>query len=378
MKRLVFFLLLFLSLEAAAAPSAGLRPLPEYDLLFNTGSGWAGADGIISIPLSGQRILWLFGDTLVGNVSDGKRGKCLIINNSIAVQEGIEPGKARLKFHYPVSPDGNPAAFFRPPDEKSWFWPAQGLRTPRSLCIFLMQMEATGDSSVFGFRHIGSWLAVVKNPDESPEKWLVDYKKIPWATFMPGRNIFFGASVLVEGNEVYIYGISEESGKDNGSKAMVLARAPLASPERFGTWRFYAGGKWVRDFRDAGELCPGLATEYSVSHQMQQADSGRRHKSRQIQYMLITSGDAFSGEILVRTAPRPWGPWGKSRLIYRCPEIRGGKDIFCYAARAHPELSSDGNLIITYAANSTDFASLTDASLYRPRFLLLPLPGTGK
>ncbi|MFH0802484.1 MAG: hypothetical protein V2A78_08915 [bacterium] len=96
------------------------------------------------------------------------------------------------------------------------------------------------------------------------------------------------------------------------------------------------------------------------------------------QYILITSGDAFSGEILARTAPYPWGPWEKNRLIYRCPEIKGGKDIFCYAAKAHPELSWKGGLVITYAANSTNFARLSDASLYRPRFLRLTFPGTRK
>lgn len=367
MKRMISCLLILLALSAASAWGADVKPLPEYDRLFTGVNGWTGADGACSIPLSENRILWLFGDTMVGSVSEGKRGSCVLINNSIAIQEGIQVEKAAVKFYYPITPEGKPTPFFAPADGKGWFWPAHGIRTQKALYLFLMQMEATGDSSVFGFRHIGSWLAVIKNPDDPPEQWRIDQKKIPWAVFMPGKNLFFGASFLREGKDVYIYGISEESGKDNQSKAMIMAKAPEASLGYFGTWRFYAGGKWVKDYRDAEELCPGIATEYSVTYLPETR-----------QYLLVTSGDGFSGEIFTRTAQKPWGPWGKSRLLYRCPEIKGGKDIFCYAAKAHPELSGKGGLIITYAANSTDFARLTDASLYRPRFLRFALPGTGK
>jgi len=378
MKRMIFCLLLFLVLSFSGAWGADVKPLTEYDRLFMGENGWTGGDGACSIPLSENRILWLFGDTLIGSISEGKRGSCVLINNSIAIQEGIQVEKAAVKFFYPTTSEGKPAAFLRPEDGKGWLWPAHGIRTPKALYLFLMQMEATGDSSVFGFRHIGSWLAVIKNPDDPPDQWRIAQKKIPWAVFLPGKNLFFGASLLRDGKDVYIYGISEESGKDNPSKAMILAKAPEGSLGYFGTWRFYSGGEWVKDYRDAEDLCPGIATEYSVSLRIQETEGRRQYGEMEKQYILITSGNAFSGEILARTAPQPWGPWGKNRLIYRCPEIKGGQDIFCYAAKAHPELSGGGGLIITYAANSTNFARLTDASLYRPRFLYLALPGFGK
>jgi hypothetical protein len=46
---------------------------PEWDALFERESGWIGADGNYSIPLGGDTTLWLFSDTFVGKVKDGKR-----------------------------------------------------------------------------------------------------------------------------------------------------------------------------------------------------------------------------------------------------------------------------------------------------------------
>ena len=55
------------------------------------------------------------------------------------------------------------------------------------------------------------------------------------------------------------------------------------------------------------------------------------------------------------------------------------EDIFCYAAKGHPELSlTPDELIITYVANSTDFYKMAaDARLYRPRFIRVRFKGTG-
>jgi hypothetical protein len=46
---------------------------------------------------------------------------------------------------------------------------------------------------------------------------------------------------------------------------------------------------------------------------------------------------------------------------------------FVYAGKAHPELAG-GDLAVTYAANSFDFAQLVaDPSLYYPRFAKIRL-----
>jgi hypothetical protein len=50
------------------------------------------------------------------------------------------------------------------------------------------------------------------------------------------------------------------------------------------------------------------------------------------------------------------------------------KRIFCYAAKAHPSQGTDDALMISYVANSYDVGQvITDASLYWPRFVNVPL-----
>ncbi len=61
------------------------EPAPELDALFARTSGWIGADGDYSVPLDKNRTLWLFSDTFVGEVKDGKRVGATMINNSAAI-----------------------------------------------------------------------------------------------------------------------------------------------------------------------------------------------------------------------------------------------------------------------------------------------------
>ena len=51
------------------------------------------------------------------------------------------------------------------------------------------------------------------------------------------------------------------------------------------------------------------------------------------------------------------------------------RPVFCYAAKAHPELTATRDeLLITYAANSWNFWDLfNDARLYWPRFVRVNL-----
>ena len=81
-------LTLLAALNACAASAPAGKAAPEWDALFQRNSGWIGADGDYSIPLTQDTTLWLFSDTLVGKVKDGKRIETSMINNSIALQRG--------------------------------------------------------------------------------------------------------------------------------------------------------------------------------------------------------------------------------------------------------------------------------------------------
>jgi hypothetical protein len=75
----------------------------------------------------------------------------------------------------------------------------------------------------------------------------------------------------------------------------------------------------------------------------------------------------------------PTGPFVPIGLLYRTPETGtfgsyGNPNIITYNAHEHPDLRSDGTLLVTYNVNSLDWRELyDDATIYRPRFIRLQL-----
>jgi hypothetical protein len=333
-----------------------VEPLPGYDALFQRSEGWTGGDGAYSTALDSDRVLWIFGDTFIGQVRLGRHVDATLVNNTIAVQRGRDPDRAAIAFFHGRTPQGAPAAFVRPADGIGWFWPYHGVRTPQGLFLFLIQIERTADPLAFGFKLVATWLAHVPNPDDPPERWQVTQQKLPWS----GERRLFGSTVLLLDGDCYIYGTADETSQGILRKRLILARAPAADLADLSRWRFYGPDGWTDDAERAAPVCDDVANEVSVSFQ---PALGR--------YVLLYTEGSLSAYIVFRSAPAPEGPWGAPVRIYRCPEAQEDPRVFCYAAKGHPELAAaPQELIVTYVTNSTDFALIeSDASLYRPRFL---------
>jgi hypothetical protein len=89
------------------------EPAPEWDARFAGKNGWIGGDGVYSSVLGPRRVLWLFGDTILGSVKDGQRCGAVMVNNTVGVQSGI--GKeVSIRFVAGKAKDGQPAAVFVP------------------------------------------------------------------------------------------------------------------------------------------------------------------------------------------------------------------------------------------------------------------------
>jgi hypothetical protein len=192
--------------------------------------------------------------------------------------------------------------------------------------------------------------------------WKIRQRKIPWSKFSAAGDTIFGSALLRAGGYFYIYGTKEMLENGFRRKYMVLARVTESGVSDFNQWQFFAEGRWVSDVSKAGLLCPDIANEYSVSFQPALK-----------KYVSIYSQHSMSKNIVARTAPEPYGPWSEPIVLYRCPEEDWHDNIFCYAAKAHPEISAaPDELIVTYVTNSMDFSQIeSDARLYRPRFLRL-------
>lgn len=341
--------LLALSLPAPPAVRAA-APLPAWDARFDGQSGWIGGDGVYSVAVSPTRTVWIFSDTLVGRVENGKRVGTVMVNNTVGVQAGRGP----VTFTVGQDAKGKPAALFVPPDGRGWFWPWASVLVGRELLIFQAQIEKAG-SGAFGFKHVGQWLTTVANPEDEPDRWKTSSVPLPMCD--PARGRVFGSAALVVGDELFVYGYA---GPGLG-RSMTVARVPTRSAGDFSTWRYRTADGWSHKPEEAVRLATGVGSEYSVTPK---PGGG---------YLLVTTAGGLSDRIVARTANHPTGPWSAAAELYRCPE-GADKGLFCYAAKAHPHAAEKDEVVISYVANAHDFGRLfRDASVYRPRFVRVEL-----
>ena len=339
MSRLKLTLVTFLLLSFSGAVAAqSVTPAPEFESQFHRTQGWTGADGTYSYPIPGERILWSFSDTFWGSVEAGKRKDFTFLNNSHVVQKG-----EHLTFLE--------APTFVPPDEKGWFWMWDGIYD-EDFSVLLGQFDKD-ESGVFGFgfKQVGLWHARARL-QSSPDKLKnLEYTKLPFFQKRGEERMTFGVAVYREGAWDYILG-AHDKGMERHA---LLARVPRGGLGKAGLWRFFDGKSWVRD----PWACRPLFAESSMEASL--------HKTAAGNFGYIGSVET-TGRIVARRAPSLTGPWSELTEIYQAPEAEG--EVIVYNAKAHPHLSSDRRILISYNVNTTSLTKvIEEAGIYRPRFL---------
>lgn len=370
---------------------------PAWGAVFQRTDGWTGGDGIYSCPLDDDRILWLFSDTWIGGVAEGKHAAgSKLVNNSLAIHaappDGTPPDREAVRFHWgPPDDEGNPTAWITPDParvpaaggkDKTWYWLADAITLPapeggRRLAIFLWHVgRKEGDLGVWGFQSVGGALAIVENPGDPVDQWRVKQYDNPHAVGSAAAanddavdETSWGSEIIAVTDEpdaagamLYIYGVRSRPWHGH---QMLLARVPAARIEDFDQWQFRTADGWTSRLADAAVVADNITTEYSIC---------RVNIGEQERWLLVHSEPFLGPRILVRVAARPEGPWSRPQPVYQVPGVAKNKAYFTYAAKGHPELSRPGELLITYVINSNDFwAMVRDADIYRPRFIRLRL-----
>jgi len=337
-------------------PESAIRDT-DYEKAFRRTSGWTGGDGTYSIPLGNGKTMWLFGDTLIDDVlpSGAHTKDTIMINNSIAIQNGREP--SHIEF-LTGGTDKNPDSFFKPPDGHGWFWIHDALpdKDNNKVFVFLDQIEKHGEG-VFGFRHCGTWIAEV---DTGVDKITVkNYEKIHHfqepEEGKPAKA--FGASILIEKEWTYIYGTEDYE----ITKNLLLARIKSGSIPSETPWEFYTGTGWSKNLSDCKPVFKEVGNELSV------------HKNIDGRYIITTQKNGSGSDIEIIFGSSPEGPWNPPLAVWHIEE--SNDRIFSYNAKAHPELSdTEKGLLISYNVNAWNFDDLyIDSTIYRPRFIRVRL-----
>jgi len=356
-------------------------PAPEWTDLFDRNTGWTGADGIYSIPLTGVDVpggaaqsytLFVFSDTFIGDVDPGGKrlSGTVMVNNTLAVLKGDKPDPNMIRFFH--GGDANdPKAVFVPETPATqpgdWYWLGDGIAIGSRAHLFTLRMM-TGGGGVFNFAVAGVTLITIPLDSAKP---LADAVQVDAPLFhvpSDGRGeIIYGGAVMASTQQagapvpdgfIYVYGTQN----DPLNKKLVAARVRPQDFASFGQWRFWDGIGWSPDIDASAALTSRISSEFSVTPM----PDGR--------FILVFQLDTLSREVAFRIGKSPIGPWGAVHEIYTSPEPGFDPDIYTYNAKAHPHLSRPGELLISYNVNTFDFWDhFAWADIYRPRFVRLRL-----
>jgi hypothetical protein len=379
------------------SPVSAVMPDPDWNAVFDRSDGWTGADAAGSIDLGDGRTLWTFGDTWIGNIRAGKRvSGATMVNNSIAVHPTDKanpwrpPDPRAVEFFWgPSDKDGHPTAWVVPPavpgrpesdNNHDWFWatgggvassPGDGRGGQLVVFLFRTRRDPRG-KGVWNFTTVGTSMAIVDNVSDPPQRWRPRVVDVPGTGRIEGAagsgapvELLWGMSACVPrdrsepARHVLLCGTRRSGPVDT---ALVMARAPVGSVERFGEWIAVSEpDKAKSPSVQPRSIASGLVSEFSV----EQMD----HNGRPT-WILIQSEPLLGKRIFARTAPGPEGPWSAPRTIFSVPEVAKNRAYFTYAAKGHASLSRPGELLVTYLVNSQNFGDLVhDTTIYHPKFL---------
>ncbi len=352
------------------------------------GKGWIGADGIYTLHINGSdmtgsanassKTLFLFSDTLIGNFKGfsgtfGKYGLSMnqygMVNHSMATLIGKEPDPRKIQF-YLHSTD------------------AYGNIIPRQ--DWAQELVRIGNKIyTWGIRYGKDWSASQYDlvcfdtradgfPDFTQSPLVTD--NTPTRTQVGDTTYEFGNCVLdnsASGSAtpnpdgyIYIFGLRSSPGFLI-QKYAIVARVKPADFTNHSQWRYWDGSGWVAEMTEAAPISdkPTISSEYSVSY----VKSGQYRGK----FMLVFTQDTMFSQLQFAVSDTLTGTYVTqgSDPIYYCDEVFsiyeacGDKAIYTYNAKAHPHLSADGELLISYNVNSQNFEANLSHEYLHPHFV---------
>lgn len=326
-----------------------------FDQLFTQyGPGWTGGDSTYSVPLPDGRTLWMFSDSFIGTVNpvSGLRSSWIVNVRNALVTTG-KNGSSFTTLYDNGANVNHPASYFLPSNSKDWFWVGDGIVLPQSsgeyvVVMFLLEWTTTSTNPL---QFVGNTLVELSPPNMT----VLAYQNLN----LP-PTIEWGSSLLLDGKTVYVYGIEDLGAK---GKFAHVARTIIGQLSNPSTWTFWNGSAWVPGLANSARILGNISNEYSVS---------KINNTYVMTAMDTSSPYGTWKNIVTYTATSPWGPWVNRTVVYQTPET-GQDSLITYDPRAHPEFTQDNQLLISYNVNSLNARELVNASIYRPRFIIVPL-----
>lgn len=364
---------------------------PDYTALLSSYSGWAGADGIYTVNLNGKdrnsgteekdaKTFFVFSDTILSGVDPvtGLRSNVTMVNNTSALLTGKAADPAKMQFYCP----GNQETANIVPNPKTpatkhgkfiYYWLGDTFVSGNYLYVYALRIDSV--DGVFGFAQIGVDLARYEIRDGEVDfdslKIINDENMRLCSVTDAKRKWYFGGAVYQSTEQagvqnpdgyVYVYGYEDLEGE---GRRLVAARVLPEDIEDFSRYEYLAAdGSFGAEIPERFlALAQDVAPECSVT----QISSGE-HKGK---FLFINTHFTNTATIKASISDSPYHVFENKTTIFvhdTCLAIPG-KGNNTYNAKAHPALSGEGELLISYNVNGDDCFKYAD--IYRPRFLRL-------
>lgn len=345
-----------------------------------TENGWLCADGIYSVALNGNdsnasadgetKTLFIFSDTLVGTANkNGLITKSSWANHTAAVLEGDIPDPEKMTFYYGLNGScdmsENPNLF----GENQWLFD-----------MFVLD----GSVYILAFTQ-ESWKPVQIDIIEIPisedfEPIFSEFKRTENITQLlkntEKKDYAFGMGILNNTTEagdenadeyIYFYGYIDNLDYLLHTKDLIVARLHKDDIRDFSKLRYWNGTDWGENIEESAILIENVSCEVSVSLLTEGPHKGK--------YIAVYTEKVESEKIMCALGDSPVGPFSAPVQIYTAPEYSkplgyGEGRYYTYNAKAHPHLSEDGSLLISYNVNVRDGSAIYTQD-YHPRFIKL-------
>lgn len=262
---------------------------------------------------------------------------------------------------------------FSKKDKHAWFWLQDGIVLNSNL--YSLPFVVTSDlTQPEGFQFKIEGIALTKTPiingkidfSKTEQKMTNLYRKYNGVTYNLGACFFNNTLKSKEKNPdgyIYIYGYMNSS-KDSVEygNQLIVSRIKEDDFPNLNKLTFYSNGEFVSDILKATPVLNHVSCEMSVSQ-----DNGK--------YIAIFTYDVQSRYIAYSISLTPYGPFEEIHICYVCKENLC-PHMYLYNAKAHPHLSHDGNILVSYNVNTSNFdENIKFGRTYGPRFLNLKRVG---
>lgn len=357
----------------------------EFTSLFSSySSNWSGADGIFSTRLNGNQamgeegeVIFNFSDTYYGEINPITKRR---INNAVQNQSFGYFSNDHIDFIR--AEEGLPIRATKDEtrsEADAFYWLGDSFVSNNIYYVFGLYIAKEG---VLGFTQKGEDLFAFDikegKVDFSSLRNIYDTETNRLSYFSSDTSIIFGSGVFentVTGGAlnpdgyIYVYGYKDDNNSSN-RRSLVVSRVKEKEVENLSEYTYFDGDNWVSDIRQ----CASLTDNGGVSCELSVTEINDPNSSLYKKYALVYQDETIGKDVCLRLGDSPYSLFGEKEVLYHAEETSYLKNTSQYNAKAHPVLSPNGKLLISYNLNESGASVNNDnADIYHPRFVSMTL-----